>query len=173
MSIENTTETAAVIATASAAEGIKFRDDLNALKEKLKPLYQKDATAGTLVLPAGTFFANAPEGLTEESYAINRNYTDLFNNAATLAESELSVEMFQGNKDLQTVTASAPIWKKDAHEGAFKRTGTSRNVKTGEVSNYVGAIGVGRINVVSTRTQAEWQGIKQNMRNLAEAAGLE
>lgn len=170
MSNENTTEVAAV---AAAATEIKFRDDLNTLKDKLKPLYQQDAAAGTLVLPAGTFFANAPEAVTEESYAAMRTYTDLFNNATTLAESELSVEMFKGNSSLQTVTASAPIWKKDAHEGTFKRTGTSRNVKTGEVSNYVGAIGVGRINVVSTRTQAEWQGIKQNMRNLAEAAGLE
>jgi hypothetical protein len=173
MSVENTTEVAAVVATAATADNnIKFRDDLTALKETLKPLYAQDSAAGTLVLPAGTFFANAPENVTEETYAAMRAYTDLFNNAATQAESELSVEMFKANSDLQTVTASAPIWKKDAHEGAFKRTGTSRNVKTGEVSNYVGSIGVGRINVVSTRTQAEWQGIKQNMRNLAEAAGL-
>jgi hypothetical protein len=64
------------------------------------------------------------------------------------------------------------VWKKDSYEGTFKRQGQSRNVKTGEVSNYVGSVGVGRINVVSTRTQTEWQSIKANMRSLAEAAGL-
>lgn len=172
MSAENTNENAAITATTTAAEQIKFRDDLNDLTAKLKPLFTQDASAGTLILPAGAFFENAPEGLTEASYARDRQYQDLFNNAATRAASELSVDMFKGNDQLQTVTANGAIWKKDAYEGTFNRTGTSRNVKTGEVSNYVGAIGVGRIKVVSTRTQAEWQGIKQNMRNLAEAAGL-
>jgi hypothetical protein len=162
-----------VVIAAGENTAITFKDDLNTLTATLKSAFVQDAAAGTLVLPAGEFFKHAPEGLTEESYLRDRQYTDLFNNAATRAGSELSVEMFKGNKDLQTVTAAAPILKKDAYEGTFKRTGTSRNVKTGEVSNYVGAIGVGRINVVSTRTQSEWQGIKQNMRSLAEAAGLE
>lgn len=165
-------ENTPVIAATETNE-IKFRDDLTQLTTTLKGAFVQDAASGTLVLPAGEFFKHAPEGLTEESYARDRQFTDLFNNAATRAASELSVDMFKGNKDLQTVTATGQIYKKDAYEGTFKRTGTSRNVKTGEVSNYVGAIGVGRINVVSTRTQAEWQGIKQNMRNLAEAAGLE
>jgi hypothetical protein len=162
-----------VVIAAGENTAITFKDDLNTLNSELKTAWVQDANAGSLVLPPTEFFKHAPEGLTPETYLRDRQYTDLFNNAATRSGSELAVEMFKANPELQTVTATAPIVKKDAYEGTFKRTGTSRNVKTGEVSNYVGAIGVGRINVVSTRTQSEWQGIKQNMRNLAEAAGLE
>lgn len=155
----------------NANEEIKFRDDLTSLADKLEEKIVI-GEGGTLTLPAGVFFENAPEEVTEKSYEAQRKYTDLFNNAATLAGSRKSVELFKGKKDLAQATLHAPIWKKDSYEGVFKREGTSRNVKTGEVSNYKGSIGVGRIEVTSTRTQTEWQSIKQNMRSLAESAGL-
>ena len=160
---------------AAANEEIKFKPELRELADKIKEAAQAtaDAATGTVTLPADFIFANAPEGLSAETYERDRKYLDLVNNAATLAGSELAVELFAKNKDLQSVSLHAPVWKKDSYEGTFKRTGQSRNVKTGEVSNYVGSIGVGRINQVSTRTQTEWQAIKANMRNLAEAAGLE
>lgn len=158
----------------AAAESveIKFKDDLVNLSDKLKSQITIDKTTGVMTLPAGAFFEHAPEGLTEASYERDRKYQDLFSNAATKAGSEIAVDAFKGNKELQTATLSAPVFKKDTYEGVFKRSGTSRNVKTGEVSNYVGSVAVGRINVVSTRTQAEWTGIKNNMKALAEAAGL-
>lgn len=161
--------------TATAAnEEIKFKDDLREMADKFKVAAKAtaDAATGTVMLPADFVMSLAPEGLTPETHERDRKFFDLVNNAATLAGSELAVDLFKKNKDLQTVSLHAPVWKKDSYEGTFKRQGQSRNVKTGEVSNYVGAVGVGRINVVSTRTQTEWQGIKANMRALAEAAGL-
>ena len=160
---------------AAASEEIKFKPELREMADKIKEAAKAtaDATTGTVTLPADFIFANAPEGLTVETYERDRKFLDLVNNAATLAGSELAVDLFKKNKDLQTVSLHAPIWNKDSYEGTFKRQGQSRNVKTGEVSNYVGSVGVGRINQVSTRTQTEWQAIKANMRNLAEAAGLE
>ncbi|BAW19008.1 hypothetical protein [Ralstonia phage RP12] len=160
------------VAAAEATVEIKFKDDLVQLADKLKGQITIDNATGVMTLPAGAFFEHAPEGLTEASYKRDREYTDLFSNAATKAGSEVAVDAFKGNKDLQSATLNAPIFKKDSYEGVFKRTGTSRNVKTGEVSNYVGSIGVGRINVVSTRTQTEWAAIKNNMKALAEAADL-
>lgn len=158
--------------TSAPVVEIKFRDDLIETRDKIKAEFVADNAGGILTLPAGTYFKNAPEGVTEESYALHRGWDDLFNNATTAAASEVAVDMFKDNKELQTVALTVPIYKKDTYEGVFKRQGTSRNVKSGEVSNYVGSIGVGRINTVSTRTQTEWQGIKSNMRALAEAAGL-
>lgn len=159
-------------AAATNNEEIKFRSDFTELEEKLKPSFSIDKDTDTIVLAPDAFFKNAPEGMTEETYGRDRRYTDLFANVATKISSELAVEAMKKKKDLQQVTISAPIYKKDTFEATFKRSGTSRNVKTGEVSNYVGAIGVGRINVVSTRTQAEWTNIKNNMKAMAEAAGL-
>jgi hypothetical protein len=161
-------------ATPVAETEIKFREELVEMKDKIKAsaLANADAATGTITLPADFIFGLAPEGLTVETHERDRKFFDLVNNAATLAGSELAVDLFKTNKELQTVSFNAPIWKKDGYEGVFKRQGTSRNVKTGEVSNYVGSIGVGRINVVSTRTQTEWQSIKANMRALAEAADL-
>lgn len=161
-------------ATATAGNEIKFKEDLLEMKEKIMEVAKAnvDAATGTITLPADFVMSLAPEGLTAETHERDRKFFDLVNNAATLAGSEMAVDLFKDNKDLQTVSLHAPVWKKDAYEGTFKRNGQSRNVKTGEVSNYVGSIGVGRITVVSTRTQAEMQAIKQNMRALAEAAGL-
>lgn len=156
----------------AATTEIKFKEDLTELAAKLKAQITVDNSTGTLTLPAGAFFEHAPEGLTEATYERDRKYTDLFSNAATLAGSEVAVDAMKDNKELQTATLTAPVFKKDTYEGVFKRQGTSRNVATGEVSNYVGAIGVGRINVVSTRTQSEWKNIKDNMKALGEAAGL-
>ena len=161
-----------VSTTAAESTEIKFRDDLVDLSTKLKAEFVIDNASGALTLPADAFFKNAPELVTEETYAAVRHYTDLFNNAATKAGSEATVEVLKDNKDLQQVTLVAPIWKKDGYEGVFKRTGTSRHPGTGETSNYTGHVGVGRINTVSTRTKTEWQGIKSNLRALAEAAGL-
>jgi hypothetical protein len=129
---------------AEAAVEIKFRDDLLEAENKFRPHVVRDAGTGTLTLPAGVVFDNAPEGITEASYEAHKRFIDLTSNAL----------------------------KKDSYEGVFKRQGQSRNVRTGEVSNYVGSIGVGRINVTSSRTQAEWSAIKNNMKALAEAAGL-
>lgn len=165
------TKAAAAAANNEATE-IKFRDDFTDLEAKLKPHFNVDKDTGTITMEAGKFFEFAPDGMTEETYGRDRRYTDLFSNVATKITSELAVDAMKKNKDLQTVTASAPIWKKDSFEASSKRTGTSRNVKTGEVSTYVGAIGVGRVNVVSTRTQSEWVNIKNNMKAMAEAAGL-
>lgn len=161
-------------ATATAVDEITFKPELREMADKIKEAAKAsaDANTGTVTLPADFVFSLAPEGLTVETHERDRKFFDLVNNAATLAGSELAVDLFKQNKDLQTVSLHAPVWKKDAYEGTFKRQGQSRNVKTGEVSNYVGSVGVGRINVVSTRTQTEWQNIKANMRNLAEAAGL-
>lgn len=163
------------VAVAVEATEIKFKDDLVAAAGHFTPQYTSDNATGTLVLPEGMIFTSplaTQFGVTEESYANHRQFSDLLNNALTHSAAEKAVEMFKGNKELQTVTLKAPIWKKDAYEGVFNRTGTSRNPKTGDVSNYVGAVGVGRINVVSTRSQSEWQGIKQNMRNMATLAEL-
>jgi hypothetical protein len=157
---------------AEAAAEIKFRDDLIEAETKLRAHVIRDAATGTLTLPAGVIFENAPEGITEASYEAHKKFMDLQSNALTKLGSEEAVELFKDNKDLQQVTFHAPIHKKDAYEGVFKRQGQSRNVRTGEVSNYVGSIGVGRINVVSSRTQAEWTAIKNNMKALAESAGL-
>lgn len=152
---------------------VKFRDDLLELEEKFKPHLVADPTTGVMTIPEGVVFENAPEGVTAEGYEKSKKYLDLAANALTKLGSGKAVELFKENKDLQEATLSVPIFKKDSYEGVFKRRGQSRNVRTGEVSNYVGAIGVGRINVVSTRTQTEWTAIKTNMRNLADAAGLE
>lgn len=171
MSNTNTAAAAAVEDTA-----IKFKDDLVAGAAEFKAKFTTDSASGTITLPADAVFGSDIAknlGVTEEMYANVRHFTDLTNNALTHAGSTAAVEMFKANSELKTVAMKAPIWKKDSFEGTFNRTGTSRNPKTGEVSNYVGAIGVGRINVVSTRSQAEWQGIKQNMKNMAAAAGLE
>lgn len=159
---------------AAANEEITFKPELREMANKFKEAAKAtaDAATGTVTLPADFVMSLAPEGLTVESHERDRKFFDLVNNAATLAGSELAVELFKKNKDLQTVSLHAPVWKKDSYEGTFKRQGQSRNVKTGEVSNYVGSVAVGRINVVSTRTQTEWQSIKANMRSLAEAAGL-
>ncbi len=158
--------------TTDAAAEIKFRPELEELKEKYRPHVVADAKAGTLSIPLGVVFQNAPEGMTEATYERDRKFLDLTNNALTLLGAEKSVELMKENKDLQQVTMQVPIWKKDSYEGVFKRQGQSRNVRTGEVSNYVGAVGVGRINVVSTRTQTEMANIKSYMRQMAEAADL-
>lgn len=162
-------------AAAIASTEVKFRDDLlNASNLIEAKSHLADAATGTVTLPAGWAFIDglAPEGVTEESYAKHREHEDLITNAATHAGTKIATKMFAENPALQTVTLHGPVHKKTHFEATFKREGTSRNVKSGEVSTYKGAIGVGRLNVVSTRTQSEWQGIKQNMRNMAEAAGL-
>lgn len=153
---------------------IKFKDDLRTVADKAKELMRLhvDATTGVIAIPAGKSLELVEDGPDEDTVKKVHETEDLLTNAFTLAGSELGVEILAKNKDLKEVTVHAPILKKVTYEGTFKRTGTSRNVKTGEVSNYVGSIGTGRLNVVSTRTQAEWQAIKQNMRSMAEAAGL-
>ena len=164
-------QTAEVVAT----KEVKFKEDLIAASKEFKPQFTADAATGTITLPAGAVFKSAAAerfNVTEESYANHRQFEDLLNNSLTLAGTEQSVDLFKENKELQTVTMKAPIWKNDAYEGVFNRRGTSRNPGDGTVTNYVGAVGVGRINVVSTRTKAEAQAIKQNFRNIAEAAGL-
>lgn len=168
-------ENTPVIAATESTE-IKFKDDLvngsQALRDK--HVASRDSATGTVVLGAGWLLDESinPKGLTEEDIGDVLTLLDLGNNAGVHAGTHISTELFKANPDLQTVTMTGPVYKKSTFEATFKREGTSRNVKTGEVSNYKGAIGVGRMNLVSTRTQAEWQGIKQNMRNLAEAAGL-
>lgn len=167
------TKAAAAAATANnEATEYKFREDFTDLEAKLKPHFSVDSSTGVITMEAGKFFECAPEGMSEETYGRDRRYSDLFANVATKISSELAVDAMKKNKELQTVTVTAPIWKKDQFEATFKRQGTSRNVKSGEVSTYAGAIGVGRLNVVSTRTQTEWAAIKNNMKSLAEAAGL-
>lgn len=163
MSTENT--------TVESTE-IKFRDDLNTVSTAYKAELVADNATGILTLPEGAYFKHAPATITPESYQAHREWDDLFNNGVTKAGSEVAVDVLKDNKELKEVTLIVPIHKKDTYEGVFKRQGTSRNVKTGEVSQYVGSVGVGRVNKVSTRTQTEWQGIKQQMRNLAEAADL-
>lgn len=157
---------------ADAAVEIKFREDITELEGKLKPLAIVDKAAATITLPAGAIFENAPEGVTEQTYENVKKFIDLTSNTLTKIGSELAVDLFKENKDLQQVTMQVPIHKKDAYEGVFNRTGQSRNVRTGEVTSYVGAIGTGRINVVSSRTQTEWVAIKNNMKSLAAAADL-
>jgi hypothetical protein len=159
-------------ANTNAQVEVKFKDDFIALEDKLKPLATGDAKTGIVSIPAGALLENAPEGVTEASYETHKKFFDLANNVLTKIGADVSVDLFKENKELQEVTMTVPIYKKDAYEGVFKRTGTSRNVRTGEVSTYVGSIGVGRINYVSSRTQTEWQAIKTNLRNMAEAAGL-
>lgn len=159
-----------------ATKEIKFKDDLTSASKAFAPQFTADASTGALTLPVGAVFASEVAErfkVTEESYANHRQFDDLLNNSLTHAGSVKAVEMFKENPELQTVTLKAPIWKNDAYEGVFNRRGTSRNPGDGTVTNYVGAVGVGRINVVSTRTKAEFQAIKQNFRTLAEAAGLE
>lgn len=167
----------AVVATdVTEANAVKFKDDLLAGSKEATAQFTTDVATGNITLPADFAFKSeiaSQLGVTEEMYANVRLFTDLTNNALTHAGSTAAVEMFKANPELKTVTMKAPIWKKDSFEGVFNRTGTSRNPKSGEVSSYVGAVGVGRINVVSTRSAAEYQGIKQNMKNMALAAGLE
>ncbi len=174
MSITTTETTTTTIDTpvAATAPEIKFRDDLIQERDRIKPHFVVNKEAGSLVLPASAVFENAPEGITAESYMAHKRHLDLFTNAATAAGLELAVDMFAENKELQTVTSSAPIAGKDTYEAVFKRHGTGRNPKTREVSNYVGAVAVSRMNVISTRTDAEWKAIKANLRSLAEAADL-
>lgn len=159
---------------AATTTEIKFKEDLLTTKAAIKSKFTSDATTGVATLPAGWAFdpEYTPEGVSEQSYTAHREHEDLLNNAATAAGSELAVELFKQNPELQTVTVSGPVNKRVNYEATFKREGTSRNVKTGEVSTYKGAIGVGRMNIQSSRTQAEWQNIKQNLRNMADAAGL-
>lgn len=168
MSEAITTNVAAAVATE-----IKFKDELRTVGDKSKELFRlhADAATGTITIPADK--ALDLVGITEAEYKKVREGTDLLNNAFTLAGSEIAVELMKENKTLQSVQVHVPLWKKDTYEGTFKRTGTSRNPGNGVVTPYVGAIGVGRINVTSTRTDSEWKAIKSNMRALAEAAGLD
>lgn len=157
--------------TKTTTTEIKLRDDLVARREQLLPLWVGDKS-GSLVLPAEAAFIGAPEGVTPESYLVHKKHFDLFENASASSGAIKSVELFKENPELQTITATAPIHGKDSFEATFKRNGTSRNPATGDVTNYVGSIGVARINVVSTRSKAESQAIKAEFRSLAETAGL-
>lgn len=170
--MSNNNTTTVTTETTTTTTEVKFREDLVAFADKIKPQYVVNKEAGSLVLPATVYFAEAPEGITPESYRAHKQYADLFNNGTTKAGSELAIDLFAENKELETVVASAAILDKDTYEATFKRHATGRNPRTKEVSNYVGAISVARINVVSSRTEAEWKGIKANMRSLADAAGL-
>lgn len=157
---------------ATESKEIKFKADLSEFAGKVTPLLATDSTAGTIALPDQAFFDLAPAGVTPESYKLHAEYHDLFNNGVTKAASEVAIPMFVANKELQTITVAAQIHDKDAYEAVFKRSGTSRNPGTGEVSNYVGSVSVARTNIVSTRSKAESNNIKANFRALAEAAGL-
>lgn len=157
---------------AAETKEIKFKADLVEFGDKVKHLFASDATAGSLALPDTAYFDLAPAGVTPESYKAHAEYQDLFSNAVTKAATEASIPLFQANKELQTVTVTAPIHDKDSYEAVLKRQGTSRNPGTGEVSNYIGSVSVARTNIVSTRSKAEVNNIKANFRSLAEAAGL-
>jgi len=167
-----------VAAANEETKEIKFKDDLVLVADNAQKHFKSDATTGTITLPESIVFgeelgAAQLHSVTPESYENHRKFEDLINNGLTLAGSRESVELFKQNPELQKVVFKVQVGKKDSYEGVFNRKGTSRNPGTGEVSSYVGSVGVGRINVVSTRSNAEWQNIKRNLRNLAEAAGLE
>lgn len=150
----------------------KFKEDLTDLSDKIKKAAVVDAASGTVTIPEDFFFANAPEAVTEEAYKAVRTYTDLFSNAATKATTELAVPLFKKHKELAQVLGTATLWKKDTFESVVKRDGSNRDFKTGDQVPYKGALSVGRVNVASTRSKAEYTAIKHNLKSLAEAAGL-
>lgn len=157
---------------AAETKEIKFKADLDAFSDRVKPLFATDAATGGVTLPDSHYFDLAPAGITPESYLLHKEYHDLHDNGVTKAATEVAVPMFVENKELQTVTVTAHIHGKDTYEAVLKRNGVSRNPGTGEVSNYVGSISVARSNIVSTRSKAESNNIKANFRALAESAGL-
>lgn len=155
-----------------AAAPINFKDDLIELKTKLAGVAVVDKEAGVITLPAGTFFAHAPEAVKEEVYGQARQYEDLFAQAASLMAAEAAVGLFKDNKKLDTVTFQADIWGKDTFSRAVHREGVSRNPKTQESTTYAGAMDTRKWNRVSTRTQAEDDLVKKHLRALALDAGL-
>lgn len=158
--------------TDKAAAPINFKDDLVELKNKLADKAVIDKEAGVISLPAGTFFSFAPEGVTEETYAAARNYEDLFAQATSLMAAEKAIDLFKGNKKLETVTVQADIWNKDTFSRAVHREGVSRRPGSTETTTYVGAMDTRKWNRVSTRTQAEDDHIKKHLKALALDAGL-
>lgn len=154
------------------AAPISFKEDLLNLKNALAEKATIDKEAGVITLPAGTFFAHAPEGVTEETYGKARNYEDLFAQAASLMAAETAVGMFKEDKKLKTVTLQADVWGKDTFSRAVHREGVSRRPGSTETTTYAGAMDTRKWNRVSTRTQAEDDHIKKHLKALAVDAGL-
>ncbi len=168
---ENNNTTPATAAAASTTEAPKFRADLLAHADKLRPTAVTDSATGIISIPAEVYYANAPAGVTQETDLASAQYRDLNVNTLAYLSSELGAGMFAANPKLETVVATMPVRKNTTIETSWNREGTSRNPGTGEVTAFKGSLGVRRFDERSTRPASEMLDIKRNMRMLMPQEG--
>lgn len=157
---------------AAAQEAYKFKTDLDEATAKIKAVAVADNTTGLITIPAGFYYDNAPEGVTEANDRASAAHRDLMLNAQTRATGELAIKAFVDNAGLQTVSSTMPVHKDMSLEVSWGRSGSSRNPSTGDVTNFNGALLARKINEKSTRSQAEVVGIRQTIKAMAVSAGV-
>lgn len=147
---------------------ITFRPDLQAAADKVVEAGKAvmDTKTGIIVIPATHYYANAPEGVTEDGDTKSAAHRDLMVNATTLGGGILAADAFAANPALDSVTISMPVRKNASIEVVWNRDGQSRNPSTGEVTKFKGALGVRRLEERSMRTNAEFSSIKSHIRSL-------
>lgn len=159
-------------ATKTAENKPTFKPELAELGGSLEGKLTIDGDTGIAVLDADAFKDHLPEGQTIDSLIAAQKTIDLFGNGLKLALVRAGVKTFQANKKLEQISLNAPTFGSNAFEAVLRRNGESRAPGSTEVKAVKGVITVFKHEVVGTRPKAESTAIKNEFRNLAEAAGL-
>lgn len=149
-----------------------FKADLEALAVTLEGKLTVDKDTGTLSLSADAFKDALPEGITTETLLAGQKALDLFGNGLKLAAVRKATKVMADNKKLEQISLNVPTYGDNAFEGVLRRNGESRAPGSTEVKKVQGVLTVFKHEVVGTRTKAESTAIKNEFRQLAEAAGL-
>lgn len=155
-----------------ATKEITFKADLRESADTIVTVMHGDKETGVITVDASVIEKLMPEGQTLESHLAHQRTFDLISNAFALAGVEKSNELMAANKALESTSYKVPTFGKNYLEGSFKRHGVSRAPGSAEVTNYVGAVGVAKHEVISTRTQSESKAIKDHFKAIALEADL-
>ncbi len=152
---------------------VELKADLVAASEKIAPGWKVDTSTGVMTLDAGVIESMLPEGQTLESHLEHQKTMDLIKHALGHSGSQVAGKTFKDNKNLEAITFHTPTGVgKNFMEGEFRRHGVSRPVGGGEATTYAGAISYVKHEVISTRTKAEWNHIKDQFKAAALELGL-